>query len=247
MNTRTALIVDDQSTMRKILESHMRKLHFQVRFAEDGGTAVILANSVRPDIILLDLNLPDVSGIEVLEKLRASSRTNAIPVLIVSGEGSQENIVAALKLGARDFIVKPFSPEILLRKITAIMEGKSPAAVEAAATPATEPALANVFSIVKVRRGVAEDEERLKSELARLAALPSAVLFVDLAEAESLPTVFFGHLARMQKDIQRQGGIVKIVSPSKEHLKTLDESGLGKNFPVFSDWHDVERDVRRET
>jgi len=116
----------------------------------------------------------------------------------------------------------------------------------APSSPPIEPSLASVFSVVKVGRGVAEDEERLKSELARLAALPSTVLFVDLAEAESLPTVFFGHLARIQKDVQRQGGIVKIVSPSKEHLKTLDESGLGKNFPVFSDWHDVEKDVRRE-
>jgi two-component system KDP operon response regulator KdpE len=112
----TILIVDDESQIRKMLNIYLDSAEFKVEEAETGKQAIRLSTSIKPDLILLDLGLPDIDGKEVINSVRQWAQT---PIVVLSVRADDEEIVAALDLGADDYVIKPFSAEVLLSRIKA--------------------------------------------------------------------------------------------------------------------------------
>jgi two-component system, chemotaxis family, chemotaxis protein CheY len=115
------LVVDDFSTMRKIIKNILRQLGFNnIVEADDGSTAWEVLNKDNIDFIVSDWNMPTMSGIELLRKVRSSEEYADIPFLMVTAEAQQENIIEAVQAKVSNYIVKPFTPETLGQKIDKI-------------------------------------------------------------------------------------------------------------------------------
>ena len=123
------LIVDDEAAIRRLLGGVLKRAGFEPVEAATGREAVRLASARRPAAVLLDLGLPDLDGLEVLQQLR---QAGPLPVLVVSAREATEEKVAALDLGADDYVTKPFDGDELLARLRAALRRARP---EAAAAP----------------------------------------------------------------------------------------------------------------
>ncbi|MFK4764750.1 chemotaxis response regulator CheY [Desulfobaculum sp. SPO524] len=118
------LVVDDFSTMRRIVKNILRQLGFNnIVEADDGSTAWEILNKDKIDFIVSDWNMPEMPGIDLLRKVRASEEFADIPFLMVTAEGLQENIIEAVQAKVSNYIVKPFTAETMNQKIEKIFEG----------------------------------------------------------------------------------------------------------------------------
>ena len=115
------LVVDDFSTMRRIVRNILRQLGFQnVVEADDGTSAWDVLNREKIDFIVSDWNMPQMTGIELLRKVRASEQFAHIPFLMVTAEAQQENIIEAVQAKVSNYIVKPFTADTMKQKIDKI-------------------------------------------------------------------------------------------------------------------------------
>ena len=115
------LIVDDFSTMRRIIKNILRQLGFSnIIEADDGSAAWEILNKDQVDFIISDWNMPQMTGIELLRKVRASEEFADLPFLMVTAEAQQENIIEAVQAKVSNYIVKPFTAETLAQKIDKI-------------------------------------------------------------------------------------------------------------------------------
>jgi len=119
------LVVDDFSTMRRIIKNILKQLGFtNVVDADDGTTAWQVLNSDKIDFIISDWNMPKMSGIDLLRKVRGSEEFADTPFLMVTAEAQQENLVEAVQAKVSNYIVKPFTPDTLEQKINKIFDKK---------------------------------------------------------------------------------------------------------------------------
>lgn len=117
------LVVDDFSTMRRIVKNLLRDLGFtNTHEADDGSTAWPMLQSSDFDFVVTDWNMPGMSGIDLLHKIRADDRLKGIPVLMVTAEAKRDQIVAAAQAGVNGYVVKPFTAAALKEKIEKIFE-----------------------------------------------------------------------------------------------------------------------------
>ncbi len=115
------LIVDDHEPMRKILKNILRKIGFDdMDEAADGREALSRLKEKRFDLVLLDWNMPNMNGAEVIKQMKADENLKNIPVIMVTAETSKEKVIEAIKLGISEYIVKPFTPETLKKKIESV-------------------------------------------------------------------------------------------------------------------------------
>ncbi|WP_109809489.1 response regulator transcription factor [Sphingosinithalassobacter portus] len=131
---RTVLVVDDDSHIRQLLVFALAKAGFDTIEAEDGEAALALAESAAPHLVVLDINMPRMDGLEVCRRLRAASD---VPVLFLSSRDEEIDRVLGIELGADDYVVKPFSPREVVARITAILRRAAappPPEVQATAT-----------------------------------------------------------------------------------------------------------------
>ena len=119
---RTILIVDDLVTTRQILTYTLQAAGYRTIEAEDGFKAIQQAMDRRVDLILLDLMLPGMDGLQVLERLRGEERTKKIPIIAVTARNQKEDILNTMKSGADDYIIKPFTKETVLEKVGLFLE-----------------------------------------------------------------------------------------------------------------------------
>lgn len=115
------LVIEDERDLQRILEYNLRKAGHEVAQAFQGSEGLKEVQKARPDLILLDLMLPDLSGIEVCRTLKADLRTREIPIMMVTAKGEEIDRVIGFELGAEDYIVKPFSVRELLLRIQAVL------------------------------------------------------------------------------------------------------------------------------
>jgi DNA-binding response OmpR family regulator len=116
------LVVDDEPHIIKLIESRLKSSGYNVITAADGLEGFEKAKAERPDIILLDITMPRMTGKEALMKLKADKQTSSIPVIMLTGRSGAADIVDCLnKGGAADYIVKPFMAEDFLNKINAVL------------------------------------------------------------------------------------------------------------------------------
>jgi len=115
------LIVEDEEDIRDLIHFHLFKSKHQVYEADNGTSAVEEAISKKPDLILLDIMIPGIDGIEVCRQIKDNSETKDIKIIFISAKGEEEDIVKGLELGADDYISKPFSPKILVARVNAVL------------------------------------------------------------------------------------------------------------------------------
>jgi two-component system chemotaxis response regulator CheY len=117
------LIVDDFATMRKVIRNLLKQGGFEnVVEAEDGAAALKMLKSQQVDFIISDWNMPNMSGLELLKAVRGDDELKALPFLMVTAEALKDNVVAAVKAGVSNYIVKPFTAEVLNEKIEKIVK-----------------------------------------------------------------------------------------------------------------------------
>ena len=117
------LVAEDEADIRFMTCFTLRYGGFEVFEAADGPTALARAAEQRPDLILLDVKMPGLNGVEVCRELKARPATAAIPVVFVSALGQEAEIARGRAAGAVDYLVKPFVPEDLIKRVRALLEG----------------------------------------------------------------------------------------------------------------------------
>ena len=117
------LVVDDFATMRKVIRNLLKQIGYEnVVEAENGQVALRILKSQKIDFIVSDWNMPTMSGLELLKAVRGDEDLNKTPFLMVTAEALKENVVEAVKAGVNNYIVKPFTAEVLEEKIKKIIE-----------------------------------------------------------------------------------------------------------------------------
>lgn len=119
--SQSVLIIEDEPDIRNLLSFNLQKEGYNTYEAENGKEGLLLAKEHLPDIILLDLMMPVMDGLTVCKELQKDSRTDAIPVIILTAKGEELDRVLGLELGADDYVVKPFSIRELLLRIKSIL------------------------------------------------------------------------------------------------------------------------------
>ena len=115
------LIVEDEPEIAELIEYHLTREGMVCTKTDSGRTAIELANSAQPDIIVLDRMLPDHDGMDVCRGLKNDPETRRIPIVFVTAKGEDADIVSGLELGAEDYVVKPFSTKVLIARVKNIL------------------------------------------------------------------------------------------------------------------------------
>ncbi len=125
MERKTVLIIDDEKDLLELVGYNLEKEGFVVREAADGESGLTAAVRELPDVIILDLMLPGIDGLEVCRSLRSNERTARIPLIMLTAKSAETDRVLGLELGADDYITKPFSPRELTARIKAVLRRAS--------------------------------------------------------------------------------------------------------------------------
>ncbi|PAF46918.1 two-component system response regulator [Helicobacter sp. 12S02634-8] len=117
------LVVDDSSTMRRIIKNTLQRLGYDdILEAEHGVEAwQLLDTTENIQVLITDWNMPEMNGLELVKKVRADSRYGDIPIIMVTTEGGKAEVITALKAGVNNYIVKPFTPQVLKEKLEAVL------------------------------------------------------------------------------------------------------------------------------
>jgi two-component system phosphate regulon response regulator PhoB len=121
MPRKTVLTIDDEKDLIELVRYNLEREGFRVRGALDGETGLAMALQEKPDVVLVDLMLPGMDGLEVCRRLRADSRTAAIPLIMLTAKAGESDRVVGLELGADDYVTKPFSPRELTARVRALL------------------------------------------------------------------------------------------------------------------------------
>jgi two-component system chemotaxis response regulator CheY len=117
------LVVDDFATMRKVIRNLLKQSGYEnITEAEDGVVAMNMLKSTKIDFVISDWNMPNMTGIELLKAVRSDNELGSMPFLMVTAESLKDNVVEAVKAGVSNYIVKPFTAEVLGEKIDKILE-----------------------------------------------------------------------------------------------------------------------------
>jgi DNA-binding response OmpR family regulator len=129
MTAARVLVVDDEPTVREVVGDYLRRDGFIVHEAADGAEALAAVTGFRPDLVVLDLMLPAVPGLDVLRELRSGS---SIPVILLTARAEESDRVVGLELGADDYVVKPFSPRELAARVRSVLRRSGSSSQEGA-------------------------------------------------------------------------------------------------------------------
>ena len=121
MKKAKVLVVDDEKDIIELVSYNLEKEGFKVISATAGEKALELVSSEEPEIIILDLMLPGIDGLDVCRELKRSDQTSSIPIIMLTAKGEESDIVIGLELGADDYITKPFSPRVLVARVKAVL------------------------------------------------------------------------------------------------------------------------------
>jgi two-component system, OmpR family, response regulator ResD len=150
---RTVLVVDDEPTISEVVARYLERAGYATATAGDGVEALRVAGECAPDLVVLDLMLPELDGFEVLRRLQADGGERT-PVILLTAKGEHDDKLAGLRRGADDYIVKPFSPSELVARVDAVLRRAQPANTE------TEPLCFDGLEIdLRARRALRDGAE----------------------------------------------------------------------------------------
>ncbi|RMH57769.1 MAG: response regulator [Candidatus Hydrogenedentota bacterium] len=234
MSKKVVLVVDDQANVRNILEFNFKRRGFDVLAAPDGLAAITMAVNQTPDLVVLDIMMPGIDGFQVLEKLKSSEKTREIPVLVVSAKGTEPDILKAMQLGAKDYVVKPFNMDALIQKAFRLIESAPERKEEKPRTNEKKTLPYPIAGFLHVKANIDSETERdLEETVLALASVVNSGIVVALDPEEDIPSLTFGKLARIQQQVKRTGSELILATNSDSHRQTLSDSGFGKHFKIL--------------
>ena len=225
-NKITVLVIEDEIHMRRMLNICLKGNGYRVVEASTGKEGISQALLCQPDVVLLDLGLPDEDGQEVLKRLREWSQT---PIFVVSVRGHEDDKIAALDNGANDYITKPFSTGELLARLRVVRRYGQP------------PSQATLFTSGHLEVDLANRSVKVKGRLIKLTATEYALLFLFVRHAGKLLT--HGYLLREiwgSTDIEKTAPLRVYIGYLREKLETnpakpellITEAGVGYRLVV---------------
>ena len=119
------VVIEDEEDIRQLIEYNLRRHGMECEGASHGVEGMSIIRRTRPDLVLLDLMLPDISGLRICEELRKDPTTAEIPIIIISARGEETDVVHGLEGGADDYIAKPFSPKVLIARAQAVVRRRA--------------------------------------------------------------------------------------------------------------------------
>ena len=128
MSRSTVLVIDDEKDLLELVRYNLEKEHLDVITATDGQSGLDIGLRHKPDLVLLDLMMPGMSGLEVCKQLRADARTGRVPIIMLTAKAAETDKIVGLEMGADDYITKPFSVRELLARVRAVLRRSSPEA-----------------------------------------------------------------------------------------------------------------------
>ncbi len=161
------LIIEDEEDIRELVRYNLARENLDVVEADSGEAGLELVAQEQPDLILLDLMLPGKDGMQVCRELKENKAMRDIPVVMMTARGEETEIVAGLEAGAEDYIVKPFSPKVLVARVKAVLRRKTSAKV---------PAKEDVLTVFDLRIDPGRHEIFLSGNLVSLTASEFAIL-----------------------------------------------------------------------
>ena len=128
----TVLVVEDEPTIAEMVARYLRRAGYETSVVGDGRAALAAVGGRRPDLVLLDVMLPGMDGMEVMRRLREDEGTTRLAILLLTARGGEADRVAGLRQGADDYVVKPFSPAELIARVEAVLRRTTGAETESA-------------------------------------------------------------------------------------------------------------------
>jgi DNA-binding response OmpR family regulator len=117
----SVLLVEDEPTIADVVARYLRRAGYETHVVGDGAAALTAVAKHRPDLVVLDVMLPGISGLEVMRRLREDGTTSGVAILLLTARSEEADRVAGLQLGADDYVVKPFSPAELIARVNAVL------------------------------------------------------------------------------------------------------------------------------
>ena len=222
--TQRILVVDDEPAVTDLLAYNLRKAHYDVSIAADGRAALKLAGEFKPDLILLDLMIPEVDGLDVCRELRKSSN---VPVIMITARGEETDRVVGLELGADDYVTKPFSVRELMARIKAVLRRAENKNME----PSTVISGAGGIRMDVERRAVAVGDTtigltRLEFDLLhRLLINPGRVLTRERLLEQAWGYEYVGDTRAVDSAVKRLRAKLRATSPEADCIESV--RGLG--------------------
>jgi DNA-binding response OmpR family regulator len=212
----TVLLVEDEPKLRELVRSYLERAAFTVLSTGSGAEAITLAVSATPDLVVLDLGLPDVSGETVVRELRAN---RPVPILMLTAKAAEEDRIAGLELGADDYVTKPFSPRELVLRVQAILRRGGSATGQGAASYGGGTLLIDEPRREVTARGAGVDLTPTEwGILVALATVPGRVYSrVELInrvrgyEFEGYERTIDSHVKNLRRKVERDPGHPRIV------------------------------------
>jgi DNA-binding response OmpR family regulator len=230
---RHLLVVDDEKDLVDLLTYNLRKAGYQVSSATTGLRALQAVTERRPDLILLDVMLPELTGTEVAARLRANPETSTIPIIMLTAKGGEADQLVGLSVGADDYVVKPFSPRVLLARVEAVLRRTSRPPDQR-----EELALGPITINLETREAFL-DAEPLKLTLTEFRLLSSLlaangrvlsrqVLMSNAMGPGVTERTIDVHITAIRKKLGPYAGIIK-TSRGTGYRATLDQPGEGES------------------
>ena len=213
--TATVLVVEDERKLRDFIRSYLENAGFTVLSTGSGAEALTMAAAAAPDLVVLDLGLPDVPGETVARELRATAR---VPILMLTAKSSEEDRIRGLELGADDYVTKPFSPRELVLRVQAILRRGGPAAAAVASYGGGELVIDEPRRAVTVRGSQAELTPTEWGVLVALATVPGRVYSrfelinrVRGYEFEGYERTIDSHVKNLRRKIEDDPGNPRVI------------------------------------
>jgi DNA-binding response OmpR family regulator len=222
------LVVDDEPSVTDLLAYNLRKAHYDVSIAADGREALRLAEKFKPDLILLDLMIPEVDGLDVCRELR---KTSNVPVIMITALGEETDRIVGLELGADDYVTKPFSVRELMARIKAVLRRAQNESSETATIISGAGNLRmDVESRVVTVAGSAIELTRLEFDLFhRLLINRGRVLTRERLLEQAWGYDYVGDTRAVDSAVKRLRAKLRAVSPESDCIESA--RGLGYRIP----------------
>ena len=227
------LTVDDSKTIRMIVKKAFKDYDCEMFEAENGVEGLAIAAKEKPGLIVLDITMPVMNGVEMLEKMKGEPELKSIPVIMLTAESGKDNVMHIVKMGVKDYMVKPFKGEDLIARVHKIIQLKpKPAGDSAEDTGNKYFSQVDDFTVMalptKVTRPVSvEVESKLQAKLKEMAESQKKKMILDLCKvAETNVSLIKLIISTLQRCQLAKIAVRVVASPKQgEELKSFQETG----------------------
>lgn len=224
MMTYKILTVDDSRTIRMIVKKAFSPYDCELFEAENGSEGLALATKVNPDLIVLDITMPVMTGVEMLKRMKEEQDLNTIPVIMLTAESGKDNVMNIVKMGVKDYIVKPFKGEQLIERVQNILDLKStgedtgPGKEEQETVSFSADGDIVILTLPrKIKRSVAgQIETTTKEKLAKLSSVGARKIIVDTSKIYDLNMTAIQMIINLVNRMEHAKMIVRLVAADRQ-------------------------------